>query len=308
MNEKPIQEAEQYFNQKIQSVNDPELTFKIHYWGMNPRHFDNPLHKHSFYEVCYILGGKGSYIDNYKEFTLSKDVLFLSRPGLLHQIRSLSGLSIWYIAFEVDRSKSNQQAMKSYDQLIKTEQFFKSDAGHSPTILIWKSLLKLVSHQHQLPERTLHSLTHALLSSFQSTFISERENTPELSLDPHSSTLLHRAKLYIQDNLASPLQLTEVAAYLHISGRHLSRIFTNEMNQNYTDYIREIRVQNAERLLKTTNISIKKIAELCGFSSVHYFTNVFHHKKSITPGQYRKVSCRIKSSNPSISSINSVME
>lgn len=288
MNEKSMQEAEQYLNQKLQEVYDPQLTFKIHYWGINPEHYDNPLHKHSFYEVCYILDGKGTYLDNYKEYTLSKDILFLSRPGTLHQIRSKNGLSIWFIAFEVNRSKSTQKAMRSYDQLIKTEQFFKLNTSHSPTILIWKSLLQLVAHQHQLPQHTLHLLTHTLLSSFQSTFISENINKPTLSLDPYSSTLLHRAKLYIQDNLARPLQLNEVAAYLHISGRHLSRIFSIEMKQSYTNYIQELRIQSAEHLLKSTDISIKKIAELCGFSSVHYFTNVFQHKKGITPGKYRK--------------------
>ena len=73
----------------------PGVTFRVHYWGGNSKHFDNPVHKHSFFEVCYVLDGKGEYEEfeeNGAVHPLRAHTLFFSRPGVVHQIRSKTGI------------------------------------------------------------------------------------------------------------------------------------------------------------------------------------------------------------------------
>jgi AraC-like DNA-binding protein len=103
-----------------------------------------------------------------------------------------------------------------------------------------------------------------------------------------SGTLLHRAKLFVKDNLAQPLTLEDVAAYLHISPRHLSRLFSIQLGVPYSSFVRQERIRAAAELLATTDRSIKHIAEETGFASVHYFTRVFTAEKGVTPGQFRR--------------------
>lgn len=102
-----------------------------------------------------------------------------------------------------------------------------------------------------------------------------------------SPTHLYQAKLFIRDNLSEPLKLEDVANYLHISSRHLSRIFSTELCESFSNYIRKERVKEAACLLEMTNIPIKEIADVAGFGSVHYFTRVFTTMMNVSPAKYR---------------------
>jgi mannose-6-phosphate isomerase-like protein (cupin superfamily) len=84
-------------------------TFKVHYWGAMPKHYNNLLHKHSFFEVCYVVEGTGYYYDDGKTFSLQGNTMFLSRPEVLHQIESESGLFLLYVAFELIESESSKE-------------------------------------------------------------------------------------------------------------------------------------------------------------------------------------------------------
>ncbi|MNR24953.1 Multiple antibiotic resistance protein MarA [compost metagenome] len=99
---------------------------------------------------------------------------------------------------------------------------------------------------------------------------------------------MKRAKLYIRDNLAQALQLKDVANYLNVSERHLSRLFSEGIHESFTNYIRGERIRQAAHLLLSSDLPIKEIAEMTGFSSVHYFTRTFLLEKKIPPGRFRQ--------------------
>ena len=84
------------------------------------------------------------------------------------------------------------------------------------------------------------------------------------------------------------MTLKDIADHLHISERHLSRLFNQELGQSFTTFIRKERIRKAGILLSDSNIPIKDIAEQTGFSSVHYFTNVFSSEMDMPPGQFRE--------------------
>jgi AraC-like DNA-binding protein len=102
------------------------------------------------------------------------------------------------------------------------------------------------------------------------------------------SAYLHRAKLFIDDNLTSFLSLHQLSNYLHISERHLSRLFSEKLGQSFSHYVQEKRVQKSMELLLESDWAISRIAEETGFESVHYFTRVFTRKIGVPPGQFRK--------------------
>ncbi|WP_308162241.1 helix-turn-helix transcriptional regulator [Bacillus sp. ISL-18] len=74
---------------------------------------------------------------------------------------------------------------------------------------------------------------------------------------------------------------------MHISGRHLSRIFMSELGVSYSNYILDERIKKAVTLLKKSDLSLKEIAEETGFVSVQYFTRVFTTMMQISPGRFR---------------------
>jgi len=78
-----------------------------------------------------------------------------------------------------------------------------------------------------------------------------------------------------------------VAEHLHISHRHLSRLFTKHLDVTFTQYIRSEKINKAAILLATTDLPIKRVSQKVGFDTVHYFSSVFKKIMDIPPGEFR---------------------
>ncbi|MDF2571803.1 MAG: two component transcriptional regulator, AraC family, partial [Sporomusa sp.] len=57
---------------------------------------------------------------------------------------------------------------------------------------------------------------------------------------------------------------------------------------NFIDYVTQIRLKEAKRLLSSTTLRISEIAERLGYSDLAYFTNIFKKSCHVTPSEYRK--------------------
>ncbi|MEH7305778.1 AraC family transcriptional regulator [Neobacillus drentensis] len=265
-----------------------DIAFKVHYWGVTPEQFNNPLHKHSFFEVCYVLSGEGLYKDLDEQYTLKKGTVFLSRPNIQHQILSKTGLFLVYVAFEILHEKSKDEAISMFNLLAKTNKICVSVADDSPTSLIWRALVDYTSNGGTNDFNFITNMAHTLILSFNTMFSEANQRCrSQEKIFNSSPTHLYQAKLFIRDNLSEPLKLEHVANYLHISSRHLSRLFSNELCESFSNYIRKERVKEAARLLEMTSIPIKEIADVTGFGSVHYFTRVFTSMMNVSPAKYR---------------------
>jgi AraC-like DNA-binding protein len=265
-----------------------ELSFYVHYWGGVTRLPTNHIHKHSFFEICYVADGEGSYEEGGERWPLGPGTLFMSRPHLKHQIISEKGLYIVFVAFELIPGESSEEGIRRFRSLEKSHNFLLPDAGNLPAVWIWLALLKQVSASRRFLDDGITGLACSLLTSFENAFDDRRDAAKAPVLHPSASTLVHRAKLYIRDNLAQELKLSSVADYLHVSSRHLSRLFAVELGQSYSVYVRKERIRHAVSLMTGTEWSIKRIAEECGFDTVHYFTTVFKSEMGEPPGQFLK--------------------
>lgn len=272
-------------------LQDGQSAFETLYWGANPEHRDNPVHKHSFFEICYVLDGTGHYNEYKQSYSLAPQTLFLSRPGVPHQIRSESGLLLWWVAFRIDPSRSEPHVIEQFSRLSSATRILNVNVRETPAALLWRTLYRHAADRHYGLRQSVPQLACALLRSLPSAFLDEGTDAAQLPLPVHyssASTLLHQARIFISDNLSNELYLQDVASYLHISGRHLSRLFASELGVTFTDYVKRQRINVARHLLRTTDIPIRLIAERCGFSSVHYFTRVFCAATQVSPGLFRK--------------------
>jgi|HigsolmetaAR203D_1030402.scaffolds.fasta_scaffold03792_5 AraC-type DNA-binding domain-containing proteins len=277
-------------NQKAIHLKGEQVSFVVHYWGAQAGHGNNKPHQHSFYEICYIVDGEGSYVENGIVYPLREGSLFLSRPYIMHQILSDTGLDIIFVAFEVDRDLSTAEGAALYSRMETTERIMLENAAGEPIVQLWQSLLLTAASAPDLFEDSVLRMCGAILTQFMNVFCDKPSTDKEQR--EHSrrvaSTLVYQAKLYIRDNLSQPLRLKDVADYLHISGRHLSRIFDAELGQSFSSYVRKEKIRQAGILLATTDLTIKEISDRTGFDTVHYFTTVFTDEMGMPPGKFRK--------------------
>lgn len=94
---------------------------------------------------------------------------------------------------------------------------------------------------------------------------------------------------YIQTRYNDPgISLESAAEYVGINSAYLSRIFKSIEGKNFSTYLNEYRVENARKLLETTDMPAQEVGYLTGFCSVSTFFRVFKKHTSMTPKQYRQ--------------------
>lgn len=281
--------ANALLNQHISEISDDSVSFRIHYWGFMPQHYNNSLHRHSFFEVCYVLQGNGSYEDNGIVYPLHDGTLFCSRPGIWHQIRSDEGLVLFFVAFEVEEMRTSEAYCRNFRTLVQRGKTVADPLDASISARIWQTIFSLGESKKPTSTAMFKYLCFSLLLSFlQGLSPDLDQDLQSLEEDTEEHRQLTRAKLYIEDNLSSPLSVEHIAQELSISTRHLSRLFHCQLGQTIVQYIQERRVQKAKDWLLHGDMAIKEIARRTGFESVHYFTRVFTKKLGVAPARFRK--------------------
>ena len=94
-------------------------------------------------------------------------------------------------------------------------------------------------------------------------------------------------KQYINDHYAEPLKLTDLAALVGMSPVAFSRFFRMRTGRTLSDYIIDIRLGFAARMLVDTTRNVSEICYECGFNNLSNFNRTFKAKRGFTPRDFR---------------------
>jgi transcriptional regulator GlxA family with amidase domain len=106
-------------------------------------------------------------------------------------------------------------------------------------------------------------------------------------LAPHK---LQKVLSYIEEKLAEPVGVRELASQVHMSPFHFARRFKQAVGTPPHGYITQVRIERAKRLLSGTNLPLIEVATRVGYRTQAHFTGVFHRYVGTTPRAYRLAS------------------
>ena len=115
------------------------------------------------------------------------------------------------------------------------------------------------------------------------------ERVAKLKLGQNPSVLVTKVSNYIQKHLSESIKVEDIANELYVGRSRLSTNFKNETGINLSDYIIQIKIDEAKRLLRYSNQSFLSISLYLGFSSQSHFSKVFKEKTRTTPFEYRQM-------------------
>ncbi|WP_018931714.1 response regulator transcription factor [Gracilibacillus lacisalsi] len=93
---------------------------------------------------------------------------------------------------------------------------------------------------------------------------------------------------YIDQHYDEELTLKEVAKQVHLNASYLSALFKEELQVTFSEYVTRKRMQEAKKLLLSTDLTIAEIAEKSGYQTSKYFIKLFKQFENMTPNAFRK--------------------
>jgi transcriptional regulator GlxA family with amidase domain len=101
---------------------------------------------------------------------------------------------------------------------------------------------------------------------------------------------IRELQIWIAEHLDSKLSVEELADRMAMSVRNFERVFTREVGTTPSQYVLQMRVEAARRLLERTDDGLKQVASGSGFGSVDVMRRAFVRLLGITPRRYRELS------------------
>lgn len=256
---------------------DTKITPKITYDKVTKRRKVVKSHTHVYYELYYLISGETAYFVGDEVYHLAPNDFIIVPKGIIHSTDSQNCLH-------------NERLLVTFDDDI----FDERTIGYLHT-LCRQRIIHIKQGQIPAFEQLLHRMQKEDLSSTLGilyileliVLLSIHQKSADEKLNK-SDTLTDDIVKYIRKNYEQEITLKSLAQRFGMSESSLSRKFKDETGIGLWEFITQVRIFNAENILKTQNISITKVAELCGFSDSNYFATVFKKIKGITPLKYRK--------------------
>lgn len=250
--------------------------------------FPVDVHRHSFFELVYIVSGTGSLSAFGAEVTYRPDDLFLIRPETAHRFVVKTVSRFVFLRF-------SGQAVADYTGM-PTEPFLSAGKETDPVLLREDDALKiqglfrLIWMEKENPG--LSSGEVLLQWSASALLIVARNLAAWILPDAKVSPARRLASLlpYIQRHIGQPERLrTEVLCKMfHFSKHYLGRYFRRHYQENLGSYITRCRLRAVENELLNSARSVKEIAWKLGFANASHLAKVFRRHTGQTPLQFRR--------------------
>lgn len=276
-------------------ISDSLHSFRVNH--AKPAILDNPWHFHSDYELLYVIKSSGKRIvgDSIENF-YPGDMVFMG-SNLPH---------VWKNGAEYYQNNPEYEAETIVVQ-FKEESFgagfFQlSEMSSIKTLLqMSKRGLKIEGHTHKVLAKELFQITKLNAVNRLSSLIKildilsvSPDLTPitsksfEKTYYDAGSEKINKVFEYVANNFRKNIQLNEVAVVASMSKTAFCRYFKSRSLKTFLEYLNEVRINYACKLLIENQLSISEIAFECGFNSPSYFNRQFKNAKNQTPKEYGK--------------------
>lgn len=99
---------------------------------------------------------------------------------------------------------------------------------------------------------------------------------------------IHQIKEYVDNHYHENLTLKDIAKKFYMNPAYLGQLFKKEYGVYFRDYNRQVRINEAKKRLRQTDLRVYEIAEEVGFENPDYFVTQFRKEVGMTPTRYRK--------------------
>lgn len=156
--------------------------------------------------------------------------------------------------------------------LLKEVDGYESKLEHFNTMLEWD--------RYPITLKQLEEIWFRFLSECSNILIELNQN--------HVKGTIYQIKKYIHSHFHQQITMKSIANKFYINPVYMGQLFKKTYGIYFKDYVLQVRIQEAKRLLRQTDMRIYEVAEKVGFNNPDYFVTQFEKIVGKTPSQYRK--------------------
>lgn len=260
-------------------------------------YFDPTFHFHSEYQLFLVLKGRGTRFigDTMKPFK-ENDLIFTG-PNLPHVWRndnsyfskkdqySTSGIVIYFQEDLLGNMIELKDEMESIRYLFeKTKRGLEITGETMKTVsLMMQNLLVLKGFKSIIQ---LLEILNVIATSSDSNPITHNTYVPPT--DRVSTDRMNIVYEYVMKNFDRKVVLDEISELVNMTPTSFSRYFKTQVNKSFSDFLKEIRISHACKLLQEEKVNINHIAYECGYYTLSNFNKQFKEITNQTPLLYKK--------------------
>ena len=260
------------------------------------KEFDFPIHQHEIFELNFVAGASGCrrVVGDSTEVIGDLDLVLITSPDLEHvweqhecKTDDIHEVTVQFrLDFEAPTSPLKSNPYKSiYRMLVRAKRglAFPTKA----ILLVYHRIVRLSTIEEGfLAVQELFSILYEL-SKFDDARELATSAFAKVEVDSDSRRIL-KVKNYIDNHYKGEMSLEQLAGYVGMTPVAFSRYFKLRTGKNLSEYIVDIRLGHAARLLVDTTDSVSEICWATGFNTLSNFNRLFHKRKGCTPTEFRK--------------------
>ena len=272
---------------------DKEFPFQISEVELNQANSrPGTWHWHSYFEITWVLEGKGNYFVNGQEYTMEKDDIIIFNNVEPHGWKLLGGnmkLLVMIFSPEFVAEKISVFDAEYLKPFVERGSNFKNRVGREEKVNeeIRISIREIHQEWNERKEgyplmikaNVLRILT-MLIRAYQD----ETKSGEMLKEKKNAMKRLEQAFTYINDHYCEKITLEEVASSVYMSSNYFSSYFRRVANISFSDYVTRLRVNRAREMLRENGANVTEIAMECGFNNISNFYRLYKKHMGKTPG------------------------
>lgn len=255
----------------------------------------NGVHHHNFYELCFVVSGTGEYIHGNEQFIIQENDVFISTPGIKHEIRLLKDSNgeyaenLYLVFYMIEISPVNDSSthsMSEYEEktltsFIKNRSIRQKSCGH---LLAYLDFLKSYMVTTKGSNYGIHNMIRSMAfeGMFCLTELPDKQNLP----DTRRESNFQLALMFIESNLNRKLLVGDIALHIFTSERNLHYMFKEYLNKTVNNYLNERKMTSAALYLRM-KYKVGDVGSLVGINDPAQFSRLFKKYYGMSPKKYQ---------------------
>ena len=266
------------------------------------KEFDYPIHCHDIMELNFVENAAGArrVVGDSSEVIGDCDLVLITSSDLehvweQHECRSddIHEVTVQFcLNFEDEHTPFRTNPYKSIYQMMMRAKC--GLAFRRPAIMtVYPRLVKLASIDDKF--LMAHELIYILheLSKFDDAYELASSTFAKVDVSNESRRVM-KVRDFINTHINDELRLEQLANLVGMTPTAFSRFFKLRTGKNLSEYIVDIRLGHAARLLLDTADSVSEICWNCGFNTLSNFNRLFRKRKGCSPTEFREKYCKTK--------------